>query len=400
MRIAVLSYWSCPKTRLGVLAAGGMNVYVANFTKYLSDLGHHVDIYTTVHSGSHETVISVGNARIIHVGTQGANHKESAVRFGRNVYEYVRKNQLSYDIAHAHYYYSGLTAIELKKGASIPFVITFHTLSATKVRYGGIEETGRFEIEKIVVDASDAIVASTHLEKQELVNNHNADKDKVSVVHPGVNHHIFKPYDKSYARSHLQIPQDKKIILFVGRIDPIKGISFLIEAIHKLTNTYPAFVDNFRLLLIGGDITSRSFWQHPEVIKIKTLIARKDLECCIKFLGSKPHNDLPYYYSASDVVVLPSVYESFGFVVLEAMACGSVVVASKVGGLKYLVKDGESGILFEAGNTNDLCGALEKLFNKPSFANKLGRKAYRESLKYCWDIQTGKLVKTYDKIVS
>ena len=399
MRIAVLSYWSCPYTRLGVLKAGGMNVYILNFAKYLGLGGHKVDIYTTSHKGSDETVIHGGNIRLIHLSSQDTNHKAGAIAFGQSVYEYIKKNSLQYDITHAHYYYSSLSAIVLKKMADIPFVITFHTLSTTKKRYGGFDEPGRYDIEKTVTRQSDGIIASTELEKQELINSYRAQKDKIFIVHPGVNHHIFKPYDKIHARSLLQIPHDKKIILFVGRIDPVKGIQFLIEAVHKLSMIDQTFTDKFRVLLIGGDISSNSFWKHPEVIKIKTLIARLDLECCVKFIGSKPHGLLPYYYSAADCVVLPSVYESFGFVVLEAMSCGVAVVASKVGGLRYLIKDGISGLLFESGDTDQLCRALKKLFNDERLAITLGKNAYHESLNYCWDIQADKLVKTYGKLI-
>ena len=261
MRIAVLSYWSCPYTRLGVLTAGGMNVYLLNFAKYLGLSGHIVDIYTTSHKDSDETVISGGNIRVIHLSSLDTNHKAGAIAFGHSVYEYIKINSLQYDIAHAHYYNSGLSAIELKKKSDIPFVITFHTLSATKKRYGGFDELGRYEIENTVVRQSDGIIASTELEKQELINSYCAQKDKIFIVHPGVNHHIFKPFDKLHARTILQIPQDKKIILFVGRIDPVKGIQFLIEAVYKLTETDPTFTDKFRVLIIGGDIGSKSFWK-------------------------------------------------------------------------------------------------------------------------------------------
>jgi len=397
MRIAQLSYWSCPMSRLGVLTAGGMNVYVLNFANYLAKEGHQVDIFTPKHDENDEKILTTNsNVRIIHISHTLTHDSHGALEFGNHVASYILKNKKFYDIVHAHYYLSGLSSITLAAKTNIPWVITYHTLSSTKKRYGGIDEAGRFNTEKEVVANCDGIIASTELEKHELIHSYGASKEKISIVHPGVNHALFRPYNRAYARTRLDLPHDKKIILFVGRIDPIKGIHFLIQAVSRLVSQDATFKDNFRLLLIGGDISRKSFWQHPEVIKIKTIITQKDLECCIKFIGSKPHGILPYYYNCADVVVLPSVYESFGLVVLEAMACGSAVIASRVGGLKYLIEDRVNGLLFSSGNVIELCRGLNTLFTDTKLRNKLGKNAYRESFKYCWDVQAKKLAKAYE----
>ena len=153
------------------------------------------------------------------------------------------------------------------------------------------------------------------------------------------------------------------------------------------------------MVLIGGDVTSRIFRKNKEVQRIMSLIEEKNLECCVKFIGSKPHNELPYYYSAADVVVLPSVYESFGLVILEAMACGSLVVASRVGGLKYLIKDGENGLLFESGNSFELSEKIWIGLHNRYLKNKLKNNASKYSHTLNWDRQAKILLQAYSSFV-
>jgi D-inositol-3-phosphate glycosyltransferase len=400
MKIAIISYWSCPLTKLGVLASGGMNVYVLNFANNLGVLGHKVDIYTRGHKEDDDSIlISHRNVRIIHLISNKKNHYDNVNNFSGRVLDFVRKNRLEYDIFHAHYYYSGLAAIKLSQILQKPFIQTFHTLGKMKFFLGGINDPERIKAEKKIINTADGIIASTELEKEDLIKNYQADKNKIFIVPPGVNHILFKPKGKRRSRIRLNLPSRKKLILFVGRIDPIKGLQFLINAIEKLTIVYPGFRNNFRVILIGGDIGSSKFWRNPEVIKINNLIIKADLECCIKFVGSSPHNLLPSYYSASDVVVMPSVYESFGLVVLEAMSCSSVVLASRVGGLKYLIKDHVNGRLFESGNVKELCTELWELLNDSRQRLRLGKNARMISQRFCWDKQARKILEVYGKFI-
>jgi D-inositol-3-phosphate glycosyltransferase len=393
MKIALISYWTCPLERVGVLSAGGMNIYVLNLSNYLGKMGHKIDIYTRVHKTNDEKIIKLHeNVRIIHLRGREVSNTDY---YSRNLLEFIRKNKLRYDIFHAHYFYSGVIGLLLRTHLKIPQLVTFHSLGKTKELYIGIKDKKRIPLEKKVIEAADGIVASTELEKNDLKEYYQTKGAKIFVVSPGVNHYLFKPQDKFSSRKKLLLPKNKKIILFVGRIDPIKGITLLIEAISALTKIYPTFQDNFRVLLIGGDIKSSIFWQNQEVKKIKQLIAQKELECCIKFIGSKPHRVLPYYYSASDVVVAPSLYESFGLVVLEAMATGACILASRAGGLKYLVKDRVNGRLFESGNTGDLAKILWELLNDQKQRKRLGKKAFSKSLRFCWDIQAKKMIDVY-----
>lgn len=399
MRIAVISYWSCPLLRLGVLQAGGMNVYVLNLANQLGLLGNKIDIFTRSHRYSDESVLKVNNnVRVIHLTVDNEDHYQNVKEFSRRITKYIKSQGIEYHLIHAHYYYSGLVGLIIKKELDLPMIQTFHTLAEMKKKYGGIIDKQRTDNELKIVKYADAIIASTQLEEKDLIEYYQANKNKIYVVHPGVNHHIFKPYNKTLARSKLHLPQKQKIILFVGRIDPIKGITTLIEAVDLLSKTYKTFQNKFRILLIGGDINSRIFWQHPEVIRIKNLIINKKLSCCVKFLGSQPHHLLPLYYSAADVTVLPSVYESFGLVVLEAMACRSTVIASEVGGLKSLIKDKINGLFFKSNDDADLGKILWSILHDSKLRYKLAKAAYRTSQKYCWDIQAEKIFKVYQNL--
>lgn len=400
MNIAFISYWSCPLERLGVLNAGGMNVYVYNLAVSLGKLGHKVDIFTKTHSTKEQKILELNqNIRLIHLPVTYKDPYLDINPYANNLTKYIRSNNLHYDVLHSHYFYSALIAKVLADKLKIPSLVTFHTTAAVKNIYGGSKDKKREKSETVIVRNSDAVIASTELEKHDLMKYYYTDPKKIFVISPGVNHRIFKYHSKISSRNKLQLPLSKKIILFVGRIDPIKGIDLLIKAVADLAKKYPDFENKFRVLLIGGDIKSRNFWRNQEVIKIKNLISSRKLDCCVKFLGSKAHNLLPFYYCAADIVVMPSFYESFGLVVLEAMACRSAVVASKVGGLKYLIKDGFNGRLFENGNISQFAEILWKLVNDEQSRSSLGENAVATSQKYCWSEQAQKILGVYKKMI-
>ena len=380
MQIAFLSYWSCPRSPLGVLSSGGMNVYILNLAAELTKLGHRVDIFTKSHSPHKSHIINIRkNIRLIHL-------KGHIVT---NLTGFIKKNSLRYDILHAHYYYSAEIGVEVSRQLKLPLAVTFHTLGEMKKIYAGIIDKSRIETEQGIVGKADALIASTELEKDELIRYYQADPEKIHVVIPGVDHRLFRPKNKAFSRRKLSLPPNKKIILFVGRIDPVKGINLLIEAAGEI---------EAEVILIGGDIKSRRFWQNREVKRIKENIESKKLESRIKFLGSKAHRLLPWFYSAADLVVLPSVYESFGLVILEAMACAAPIIASRSGGLKYLIEDGKTGVFFESGNSADLAEKLKKLLLSEKQLVQMGTRAYWESQKYCWDKQAVKMVEVYRKL--
>jgi D-inositol-3-phosphate glycosyltransferase len=257
----------------------------------------------------------------------------------------------------------------------------------------------RIKAEEEIIKKIDGIIVSTELEQNDLINAYDADKNQISIIHPGVNHHIFKKYQKQRSRQKFFLPINRNIITFVGRIDPVKGINLLLKAVSHLLKLHPQLSHKFSLLLIGGNIKDRNFWIDPEVQFFRKYIKSNKLEGYVRFIGSQPYHMLPYYYSASDIVVLPSIYETFGLVIIEAMACGSCVIASRVGGLKCLVKDKSNGRLFRRGDYIHLADIIWELLMDKKQRIRLGRNAEIFSQKYCWDKQARKMVKAYKKYI-
>lgn len=394
MEIAIISYWSCPLTRVGVFRAGGMNIYVSNLMNMLGKMGHRIDVFTRTHTEEDISISEIQkNVRIIHLKSKKSNNIDY---FTSELLNFIRSQQKKYDLIHAHYYYSGIVGIKLKNKLDIPLISTFHTLEKIKANSNGVEDHERIKKEMLVIQKSSGIVTSTEFEKDAIINIYGGSSEKIFIVPPGVNHFLFKPRNQIYSKDKLGLPINKKIILFVGRIDPIKGISLLIESIGKLKKVYPEFTNEVQVLIIGGDIENTKFWEKDEVRRINNVVKREKLESCVRFIGSKAHTILPFYYSAATVVVMPSYYESFGLVVLEALASGATVLASKAGGLKILIKDKKNGRLFKKGDVSDLMRVLWELLNDSKQRAYLQKNAIDSTKKYCWKIETEKMIKVYN----
>lgn len=400
MNIAMISYWSCPLAQLGISTAGGMNVYILNLANILGKFGNRIDIYTRVHKENHEKAIRVNpNVKIVHLQVESSDPSKDVESFSEKMSNFINKNNIKYDIFHGHYFYSGLIGLSLIKRLKKPLIMTFHTLASIKESSLGLKEEARFASEKQIVEEASALIVSTISERNELVKTYRGSREKIHIIPPGVDHQIFNKKEKKLSRIKIQLSRDKKIILFVGRIDPIKGIIVLVEAVSKIIEKNQSLKGEIHLILIGGDIKMRSFWQNSEVIQIVDFIERQHLEQNVEFLGSKSYKLLPYYYSAADVMVTSSFYESFGFAVLEAMACGSCVLASKVGGLEYLIRDKINGRFFESGNHLDLSCKLEELLADDKQKDRLGKQAIIDSQKYCWEKQAKKIIGVYNHYI-
>ncbi len=406
MKIAVISFHTCPLSRLGVMDAGGMNVYILSLYKELAKLGWQIDVYTRFRGYEKEQVVYAASGfRIIHIPLSKVDLTKQYLRgfvdeFVTGIVNFAAQKEISYDVMHAHYFLSGLAALKLKERWSIPLVSTFHTLGVMKRLYGGRQDTQRIEDEKQIVNNSDRLVVSTPLEGDELVSYYQADRNHVEVVTPGVDHTIFKPRDKHEVRKQLGIPLDRKVIVFAGRIDPIKGITVLIEALGNLRATHAEFHECVCTYLIGGDIEKDEFWELPEVVKIQSLIKKHNIDCCVEFIGAKPHDELALYYTAADVVVAPSLYESFGLSTLEAMAAGSTVVASKVGGLSFLIQDTVTGRLFTNKSSIDLARVLEDVVHDTAARTILGRNAFEFAKQFSWSKQAQKIANIYQQFLN
>ena len=339
----MLSVHSCPFGELGAENTGGMSVYIRELCKELGRRGHIVDVFTRTHEPIHDQIIEFGqNARLIHFK---AGDEEDMNRlkiypylseFSRQVDKFSRQNGYHYDLIHSHYWLSGLVGRQLQQWWDIPHVTMFHTLGAVKnaVDTGIREPEVRIKSEKEIIKDCHRIIAPTGREKDYLINYYNASPETISIIPCGVNLDIFRIIEKEIARNSLGF-NGEGIILFVGRIVPIKGIDKLLMALNHLEN-----IERLRLLVIGGDKKCQD-----EVNRLRRLSKSLKIESSVTFLGLVEQEKLPYFYSAADVCVFPSHYESFGLVALESLACGTPVVATDVGGIRSVVRDGETGYI-------------------------------------------------------
>ena len=361
-RIAMLSAHSCPVGRLGTRDTGGMSVYVLEMARELGKLGHHVDVYTRVHDPADRIIYELGqNARLIHLraGGDGEMHKLALYPhlpdFVRCLEDYRLDNNLRYDLVYSHYWLSGWAGKRLQKWWQVPHLVMFHTLGAVKnaVGVGEKEPALRSRTERSVISDCSRVIAATEKEKEDLMRYYGASAEKVSVIPCGVNMDTFRPLDKVEARARLGLNGGRTVI-FVGRIEPLKGIDRLMAAVGRLQNGCRP-----RLLIVGGGENSRH-----EIERLKKLAAELQLQDSIEFVGLIRHPDLPLFYSAADVCVVPSYYESFGLVALESLACGTPVVSTRVGGAESIIRHGETGYLVSDNEPGRLADNIMRVFSQ------------------------------------
>ena len=380
-RLAVLSFHGCPVARLGEKDTGGMNVYVLELARELGRRGTQVDVYTRYHDPQDPQTVELGEgARLIHLKA-GPYYKAK-----ENLYEYIpefvsklfsfqRSQGINYDLIHSHYWLSGRVGMILSSQWNIPQVATFHTLAKTKLRAraGEREPELRIRVEEQVLSSADAVVVSTEQEKEDLARLYQAPPRKIRVIPAGIDVELFRPVGKAKARQALGL-DERMVILYVGRIEPLKGIDLLLNAFALLEDTA-----DIRLLVVGGRPG-----QDRELGRLKSMALQLGIEDMVTFTGAVGHTELPDYYSAADVFVLPSYHESFGLAALEAMACGTPVVVSRVGGLKTFIKDGETGYLIPWRCPESFVQRLDMLLANPALREKMGMAARAKAQEMRW----------------
>ncbi len=363
LKIAMLSAHSCPVGDLGAMDTGGMSVYIRELARELGNQGHHVDVYTRVHDPDDSVVVELGQeARLIHLKAGEAEkiHKLAVYcylpEFACNLENYRKNHDLHYDLIFSHYWLSGWVGRYLQRWWQVPHVIMFHTLGELKNATGIGESASDLRIvtEKASVDDCQRIIVATDREKEELARRYNAAPEKIGIAPCGVNMGLFRPVDRFAARQELGL-NDEKILLFVGRIDPMKGIDQLIKALPYLPS-----LESLKLLIIGGDENSLT-----EIEKLKKLSGELKMQDSVEFRGLIEHDRLPYYYSAADVCIVPSYYESFGLVALESLACGTPVVATDVGDMKNIIRPGETGYVVADNSPEKIADGIAGLLSMP-----------------------------------
>lgn len=409
-RVAMISIHTCPLATLGGKETGGMNVYVRDLSRELSNQGIAVDCFTRSQNPNVPRInTTLGpNGRVIHVpaGPEAPYDKNRIVdhlpEFVGGVLDFARREGLRYDVIHSHYWLSGLAARDLRRAWDAPIIQMFHTLGHMKNSVAANpqdwEPKRRIEGETSVMASADLLVAATPLERAQMVWLYGADPNKIAVVPCGVDMSLFRPVPQDEARQMLGLPLERCVILFVGRIEPLKGIDTLLRAIALLAPDMPCWQDELSVIIIGGAPGAGADKVSAELARLERLRAELGIEDLVTFLGAKDQDTLVYYYSAAEMVVMPSHYESFGMVALEAMACGTPVVASKVGGLAFSVQDGQTGYLVPDGDPEALAAKIRLLLKDGDLRQELGQQAANWAHRYSWATIAAQMTELYERV--
>ena len=393
----MISVHSCPLGKLGSKDTGGMNVYIKELAYALGQRGHIVDIYTRAHDTEHQSVIELANnIRLIHLGI-GNDDDIPKLAIYTYLQDYMcgvenfrKARDIDYDIIHSHYWISGLIGKQLKSWWHIPHLCMFHTLGAIKnsIGIGEDEPELRVESERDIVRASDRIIAATEREKQELTAYYGALSHKISVIPCGVNTELFNHIDKYGARQKLGLDHEN-IILFVGRVEPLKGLRQMLKAMPLITTREPV-----RLMIVGGDETNKD-----ELEILRSMSGDLQIEEKVTFVGQVTHDTLPLFYGAADVCVVPSYYESFGMVALESLACGTPIVTTDVGGMRNIILSDEIGYIVDNNAPQQLATQISKILSLNGKSVKSVRSRRDAIQKFAWSNIADALLNEYKKVL-
>ena len=399
MKILIISYHTCPENKLGSKDSGGLNIYLHEISNELGTKGHTVDIFTREHDIRDPLEIEINNnSKVIHLNAGDLAEEKHQMHnyidlFTSNLINYIDEQNLQYDLIYSNYWMSGIVGELISEKLKIPHIITFHTMGLTKrsVNYLENESDFRIENELDLIKKSDAIVVPTHQEKENLILNYKSDNN-IYIVSPGVDLEKFKSKNKFESREKLGLSQTTKILLSVGRLEPIKGYDVLINALSFLNIS-----DDFdvRLLIIGGDSKSQN-----ELERLNSLKLKHGLSNQVNFLGAIDHDELPIYLSAADVFVMPSAYETFGIAALEASACNLPVIAPQVGGLKSVVKHGQTGFLSVNKSPESLMHYLEILLKNKPLRELFGVNSRLHAMNYSWGKSSEDLISVFEDVLS
>ena len=410
LRIAMLSYHTCPLATLGGKDTGGMNVYVRDLTRELGRMGIHVDVFTRSQDEHVPHVVhelGFGN-RVVHVpsGPETPKAKSELANyipdFVEGIKQFAIEKGIHYDVIHSHYWMSGLAAEALSDAwGGTPIVHMFHTLGEMKNRVARSESeragVDRLKGERQVLRRADRIIAATIAEITQLRFLYRAESRKLVIVPPGVDTSHFYPIPADEAKQYLGLKPENRMVLFVGRIEPLKGLDTLIQAMSCLD--LREIHRPVHLAIIGGEPDVIPEDMTEEMTRLQKLCDDLCMGGMVVFLGKRGQDTLPYYYSAAEVVVMPSLYESFGMVALEAMACGTPVIASEVGGLGYLVQNDVTGYTIPDSDPAELCEKLASLLGDANLRESMGQRAAEYALDYAWEKIAARIVEVYMGLV-
>ena len=397
-RIAVFSFHSSPLASLGGGKAGGMNFYVRRVAAELGAAGIAVDVFTRRDDTAAPEIVELGpGARLVHVPAGPAEPLESdhmislTAEFAAGVEAFRAREALRYDLLHSHYWLSVAAGEPLARDWRVPHIAMFHTLGEVKLRARASERepVERLDAESRLVHAVDHIVAATEHERQLLRQIFRVAPQRVAVIPLGVDPEHFQPREQAAARADLDLPPGERVLLAVGRIEPLKGFDILIRALAEMTERA-----GVTLLVVGGDERAAA-----EFARLRAIAEEVGVADRVRFTGAIPHERLDVYYNAADVVVVPSFYESFGLVALEAMASGTPVVASRVGGLMSTIADGRTGYLVPWRCPEPFADKIDLLLGNNTLREALGAAGTRAVERYTWEKVASALLALYGEVL-
>jgi D-inositol-3-phosphate glycosyltransferase len=396
MRIAMLSVHACPMAKLGGRDSGGMNLYIRELAKDLAQRGIEVDVYTRQREHDHPTIQQIApGARVIHISAGPVSYiskmdvYDRLDEFTAGVDAYVNAEGLRYDMIHAHYWLSAEVARVLAPRWGVPRIQMFHTLGLVKREVMDEDVDGesdvRVAIERRAIKESAAVVAASAIEAGELEQLYGADASKVRIIPCGVDPEVFHPIRQADARRELGRDECEQMVLFVGRIEQIKGVDVLLRAIGLLFQRYPEQRNELCLLVVGGSLDAEDGEAETDkIVELRRLVHEHRLEDSVDFVGSQEQPRLALYYNAADLCAVPSLTESFGLVALEAMACGTPVIGTRVGGLQTVIENDVSGLLVPAGDDAALADGIARMLMDQALRLRLAAGARERSKAYSW----------------
>ena len=401
----MISLHTSPLDQPGTGDAGGMNVYVIELARRLARQGIEVDVFTRATSSALPPVVEAADGvlvRHVHAGPYEGLAKDALPGqlcvFAREVLRTeAAQPRGHYDAVHSHYWLSGQVGALARDRWGVPLVHTMHTMARVKNESLAEGDTPEPEArvigEQQVVEAADVLVANTDIEAKQLINLYDADPGRVEVVHPGVDLDVFRPGSQAAARAALGLPADAQVVLFAGRIQPLKAPDVLLRAVAVLLERQPALRSRLVVPVVGGP--SGSGLEHPE--SLAELAVTLGLDDVVRFVPPVAQSQLAQWYAAATLVAVPSYNESFGLVAAEAGACGTPVVAAAVGGLPTVVRHERSGLLVDTHDDTDWARALGRVLTEPGLHDRLAAGAAAQAREFSWDATAGAMLETYER---
>ncbi|SAK99118.1 transferase [Caballeronia fortuita] len=405
MKIALISEHASPLAIAGGVDSGGQNIYVANVARQLVRLGHEVDVFTRCDRSLLPLVSRFENIRVINVpaGPPVQLPKEQLLphmdAFADFMTGFMKQEAKPYDIVHANFFMSGLVGLRIKDALGVPLVTTFHALGRVRRLHQG-ESDGfpdtRFDIEDELVKRSDSVIAECPQDENDLIHLYDADPARIDLVPCGFDRAEFHPLDKAAARERLGWPQDRFIVLQLGRMVPRKGVDNVVRALGLC---HAEHGETAELYVAGGNSDEANEIATPEIGRLRGVARECGIEEHVHFVGRHGRNELKHFYNAADVFVTTPWYEPFGITPLEAMACGRPVIGADVGGIRYSVAHGETGLLVPPKDPSALAAALATLKRDSALAGRMGAAGLaRANAMFTWSSVAQALAQVYARV--